>query len=232
MKNLIGWSLAALLMLLAFQMSGADRTPSKQVKQPVIDVSYHSGAIDWHMVNALGIRIVILKATEGIDLKDKNFASHWKELKEKNFLRGAYHLYVTEDDPETQAHFFIAHAPLEPGDLVPIVDIELIGHGTHGRLYPKVKRFLDVMEAHFHVKPMIYTSPRFWSAHFKRHFQGYPLWIAEYGVSRPSIPEGWKTWHLWQYRENAPVQGVAKGADLSRVNQALGIWQSLLIPSR
>ena len=32
-------------------------------------------------------------------------------------MRGAYHFYVTEDDPEAQAKLFIETVDLEPGDV-------------------------------------------------------------------------------------------------------------------
>ena len=26
-----------------------------------------------------------------------------------------------------------------------------------------------------------------------------PLWVAHYGVLKPSLPSGWKDWKIWQY---------------------------------
>jgi len=195
-----------------------------------IDVSWHSGEIDWETVKKHGFSFIILKATEGVDLKDERFDTWWPRLKEIGVIRGAYHFYVTEDDPGKQASFFIRNVKLEPGDLRPIVDIEMVGHGTEGKLYPKLKEFLDLLEAHYRVKPFIYTSPKFWNRHFHEYLSGYPLWIAEYGVKSPSVPEGWDTWNIWQYSGNASVGGVGKGADLSRFNGGGKAAHRLFIP--
>lgn len=194
-----------------------------------IDVSWHNGGIQWEKIKQQDIRFVILKSTEGMDLKDKTFEARWPKLKELGFVRGAYHFYVTEDDPLRQAEFFIKTTPLEPGDLVPIVDVEMVGHDTEGRLYPKLKQFLNVLENHYQVKSIIYTSPKFWNKHFHKNLSDHPLWIAEYDVDKPSLPEGWKTWHIWQFTEDATVDGVEKTVDLNRLNTITNL-NHIIIP--
>lgn len=183
-----------------------------------MDASWHNGDILWEKVKQQDFQFVVLKSTEGIDLKDKTFDVRWPKLKELGFVRGAYHFYVTEDDPLQQAKFFIESTPLEPGDLIPIVDIEVVGHNTKENLYPNLKQFLNALEKHYKVKPIIYTSPKFWDKHFHKHLSGYPLWIAQYDVDKPSLPEGWSTWHIWQFTENATIEGVEKQVDLNRLN--------------
>ena len=42
---------------------------------------------------------------------------------------GIFLFYVTEDDPEEQARFFIDNVTLQPGDLAPVVDVEIIANG-------------------------------------------------------------------------------------------------------
>lgn len=90
---------------------------------------------------------------------------------------------------------------LEPGDLAPILYVELIGHGTEEEGLPgRVKTWLEVIEAHYGIRPMLYTDIKFWNQHFGAEaetFAGYPL------------------------------SGVEKAADLSRVNRSLdwrGWW--------
>lgn len=187
-----------------------------------IDVSVHSGTVDWQQVVAEGHGFAILKATEGVDLEDGAFANHWRDAAEVGLVRGAYHFYVTEDDPHQQADWFTAKVALQPGDLAPIVDIELVGRGTQEGWQQNVLVFAERLREHYGVVPIVYTSPKFWQTHFQGEhaaaFADYPLWIAEYGVDEPAIPGPWGTWHLWQYRGDAEISGVEKGADLSRIN--------------
>ncbi len=193
-----------------------------------IDVSSHVGTVDWQEIRAAGHTFAFIKATEGMDLADPSFPAWWPEMKEAGIVRGAYHFYVTEDDPTAQAEFFIATAPLEPGDLAPVVDVETLGHDTQPGLPDRLRTFLSLLEAHYGVKPIVYTSPNFWNQNLGAGFGDHPLWVAEYDVTAPTIPDGWDEWHLWQWQEDTAVPGVENGADLSQVNPA-GVDLSVLV---
>lgn len=198
-----------------------------------IDVSGYSGTVDWTTVDAAGHSFAFAKATEGEDLKDPAFDQNWSQMKAAGMVRGAYHFYVTEDDPEAQAKFFLATVTLEPGDLAPVVDIETLGHDTSAEGLPEeLHTFLGLLESHYGVKPIIYTTANFWNQYLGEGFGDYPLWVAEYDVESPKIPTGWQTWHLWQWQENAPVPGVEKGADLSKLNPAGPDLAGLVLPAR
>jgi len=199
--------------------------------QQGLDVSSHSGAVDWVRLAGAGHTFAFVKATEGVDLEDPAFDAHWRAMKESGLVRGAYHFYVTEDDPREQAEFFIRNVALDPGDLAPVVDVELIGHGTAPGLADRLKVWLEVVEGHYGVKPIIYTAPKFWDAHLSGEFGEYPLWVAEYEVDEPTLPTGWSEWHLWQWKGDAEIAGVEKGADLSRVNRSGPDLTALLVPA-
>jgi lysozyme len=211
-------------------VTGGEVTRTRVIKG--IDVSHFSGGVDWHKVKSGGYTFAFAKASEGVDLKDRAFQNHWQEIKKAGLIRGAYHFYVTEDDPKDQADFFIKNVPLRHGDFRPAVDIESIGKGTNHELAQRLKKFLDLLEKHYGVKPIIYTGPKFWNNHLNNHFGAYPLWIAEYGVKEPLDPKGWKEWHLWQWKENAAVPGVEKGADLSIFNHKEKDFSSLLLKKK
>jgi lysozyme len=182
-----------------------------------IDVSHHSGDVEWAVVSEAGYDFAIVKATEGVDALDPRFAEHWNALSQLDMLRGAYHFYVSEDDPEEQARFFLSTVELADGDLVPVVDVELIGHGTAPGLADRLRRFLEIVEGELGARPIIYTMPNFWDASLGEGFAHYPLWVAEYEVDEPGLPRDWTDWHLWQYQGDATVPGVEKSADLSRI---------------
>ncbi len=194
-----------------------------------VDVSHHSGSVDWQQVVDAGYDFAYLKATEGVDALDPNFAEHWRTLGEMGVPRGAYHFYVTEDDPEEQARFFLDTVDWQPGDLRPVVDVELIGHGTEPQWPNRLRRFLEIVEAEVGVAPVIYTMPNFWDAHMGDGFEEHPLWVAEYGVSEPRLPRSWERWHLWQHAADRAVPGVEKGADVSRLHPDVD-FRTLLIP--
>ncbi len=188
------------------------------LRQGGLDVSSYSGAIDWPAVRAAGAGFAIARATEGMDLADSSFDTYWPAMKEAGLVRGAYHFYVTEDDPEIQAQFFIDNVTLEPGDLAPVVDIEVIGHDTQPGVADRLRTWLEIVEKHYGIRPIIYTSPNFWNENLDDTFGDYPLWEAEYEVEAPTLPRGWQTWTLWQWKGDAEYAGVEKNADLDRAN--------------
>ncbi len=194
-----------------------------------LDVSWHSGSVDWGQVEDQGHTFAFVKATEGVDLKDPMFDAHWAEMKKEGLIRGAYHFYVAKDSPVDQAKFFIRNVRLEPGDFAPVLDIEVMDEKPPENFADQVKIWLDLVEKHYGVKPILYTTPNFGDAYFEGKLGEYPLWIAEYEVDAPRLPDGWSHWHIWQFRENAPIEGVEKGADLSHVNGDKSI-EVLLIP--
>jgi lysozyme len=188
-----------------------------------IDVSHHSGQIDWAAVAEHQYAFIYVKATEGVDAADPLFEAHWSELARRGIPRGAYHFYVTEDDPVEQAEFFLSRVEHRHGDLAPVVDLEVIGHSTTGDLAPRVLRFLEIVEERVGITPIIYTNARFWDAHLGPDFGRFPLWIAEYGVEAPVLPQGWSEWLFWQFQGDATVPGIEKGADRSKVRPGVDL---------
>jgi lysozyme len=241
MRATRSWLTLALLALAscqpAHQAAAPAAAPSAPVAPPTrnlppppaeahgIDVSHHSGTIDWTAVADEGYVFVYVKATEGVDDADPAFADHWQALWDQSIYRGAYHFFVTEDDPEEQARFFLSHVEHRPGDLAPVVDVEVLGHDSGEDLVPRLRRFLDLVEDAVGVPPVIYTDRNFWNAHFDDSFSRYPLWIAEYDVDAPALPKGWDTWTLWQFEGDATLRGVEKNADRSRLHPALDLRQ-------
>jgi GH25 family lysozyme M1 (1,4-beta-N-acetylmuramidase) len=195
-----------------------------------LDVSYHSGRVDWISAASAGHRFGLTLATAGDDFRDPFFPAHWARMRQAGLVRGAYHFFVAADDPEEQARTFLSHVVLEPGDLAPVVDVETLGGNGEAKGLPdKLRAFLAEVERAIGVKPIIYTSPNFWDAQMHGEFGDYPLWIAEYGVKEPRVPSGWKRWHLWQYRGNAELPHIAPVVDLDRLAPGVEL-KELLIP--
>jgi len=195
-----------------------------------IDVSHFSGAVDWDAVEKAGHRYAFLKATEGEDWLDPTFKDNMAALEKAGIARGAYHFFIAHDDPEVQARHFIEHVTLAKGDLPPVVDVETLSNRPVPDLPARLKKWLDLVEAHYGVKPIIYTSPKFWDHQVGTSFAEYPLWVAEYGVDLPRIPIGWERWTLWQYSGDAKPTGVTKTADLNYLDGKNEALERLRIP--
>lgn len=139
------------------------------------------------------------------------------------------HFFVATDDPAEQAHAFLSHVVFEAGDLAPVVDVETMGGAPVPDLPARLRTFLETVEHAVGVRPILYTGPSFWSTHMNDGFGEYPLWIAQYGVSTPTVPPGWTDWQLWQYRGDADLPDVSPVVDLDRLRAGVEIGR-LLIP--
>jgi len=49
----------------------------------------------------------------------------------------------------------------------------------------------------------------------QKAFGDYPLWVANYGVSKPKLPASWERYVIWQYSEAGSVPGIKKTVDLN-----------------
>lgn len=197
-----------------------------------IDVSHHSGAINWHQVVGDNVHFVFAKATEGEDWSDPQFPTYWQDIRDAGLVRGAYHFYIIDDDPTKQAHWFIETVGhLAQGDLPPVVDVEQTGKLTPNETAHNLRIFLDIIEGHYGVKPIIYTAPNWWNAHNTSEFGNYPLWIADLDVPRPRLPKGWDSWTIWQSQQNQSIAGIQKDVDINLFNGSGPDLMALTIPS-
>lgn len=180
-----------------------------------IDVSHFQGSVDWEKVKSTGVAFAYAKATDGNTFVDPQFSKNWQAMGAAGLLRGAYHFYETNDDPVTQAqHFINILGNLSATDLPPVVDIEVF-KGVYGNtsVAANLQTWLDSVEKALSRKPMIYTNTAFLNQYINTDFSKYPLWIAEYGVSQPKIPNGWKAWNFWQSSQTGSVAGIGGNVD-------------------
>ena len=207
----------------------ADPTP------PVdgIDVSYHSGYVGWDAARADGYRFGFTLATAGVDFRDPFLAAHWEHMRQVGLLRGAYHYFVPGDDAARQARHFLSHVVYEPGDLLPVVDIESAATVPPADLAAQLAEFSNEIENALGVVPIIYTSPNFWQEHVEgpHPFGDHPLWISHYGVPQPRIPPGWQQWQLWQWKPDAGLPHISPVVDLDRAWPDVDV-RKLRIPGR
>ena len=103
---------------------------------PGIDVSHHQGLIDWSQVAGSGQRFAFAKATEGSTFVDPNYAFNKSEAEMSGVLFGAYHFArpdAATNDAIVEADHFVDVAQLEPGNLIPVLDIERTGGSPRRR---------------------------------------------------------------------------------------------------
>ena len=185
-----------------------------------LDVSEYQGKISWSYVDTLEkkypLHFVFIRATVGKDRKDHQFNRNWLGAKENKMIRGAYHYYRPNENSLEQAALFIKTVQLNKGDLPPVLDIEkLPKNQSIANLKLGLKRWLNEVEKHYGVKPIIYTGERYYDDFLKEEFSDYLFWIANYNFYREEIGEDWL---FWQFTEKASVPGVTGNVDVNIYN--------------
>lgn len=195
-----------------------------------IDISHYQGVINWKQLaqthaGEFPIRFIFMKATEGGDHSDHTFLQHFDSARKYNFIRGAYHFFRPHTDARKQADFFIHNVNLLSGDLPPVLDVEDRGKRSKEELQRAVKTWLDDVEAHYGVKPILYTSYKFKMRYLDNPvFDAYPYWIAHYYVDSVRYKG---RWHFWQHTDVGTVPGVEEEVDLDVFNGTLEQLDSL-----
>lgn len=197
-----------------------------------IDVSRHQSAIDWEDVKLMQIKDIkigfgFIKATEGVQNVDEQFKANWRAAKGVAIARGAYHFFVPSKSGKAQAQNFIATVKLDKGDLPPVLDVEQINNTSVAKLQQGVSDWLLAIEAHYNVRPIIYTNASFYNNFLGEKFDGYPLWVAHYLVKdKPRIN---RSWLFWQHNEMGQVNGIESYVDFNVFNGDSTAFKELLI---
>lgn len=167
-----------------------------------IDISYWQGTIDWRAVAGEGVKFAFIRASYADWKADPQFAANWLGAKKNGIFRGAYHFFRADMDARVQAELFLSQLGTDYGELPPVIDVEMddTQHYDISRQtwIDGITTWINIVEAKVGRKPMIYTSPGFWSGINSDAFKEYPLWVAHWGPECPSVPAPWGTWQFWQ----------------------------------
>jgi lysozyme len=196
-----------------------------------IDVSEFQGRVDWDEVDILEekypVQFVFIRATAGNDRVDSKFKRNWEGAKEHKIMRGAYHYYRPNENSIEQANLFIKTVKLRSGDLPPVLDIEKLPKNQPlDSLKKGLKRWLNKVETHYGVRPIIYTGERYYDDFLKEEFREYLFWIANYNFYREKIDEDWL---FWQFTEKASLPGVKHRVDVNIYNGDLEQLQFITV---
>ena len=181
----------------SMQVCGADRYMGTQG----VDVSYYQPNFDWKDKAGKGIEFGFARVSDGTTVIDDKFDRHWKGMKNNGIIRGAYQYFRPGQSAKKQANIMVNKVgQLGSGELPCVIDVEADGGQSPSTIASKIKTWMQIVEKGTGKKPIIYTSPGFWEGNVKdTSFGDHPLWVAHWGTSCPSVPNGWNDWTFWQY---------------------------------
>jgi lysozyme len=179
-----------------------------------VDVSNHQGPIDWERVAADDIDFAYVKATEGGDFVDKQFARNWEAADAAGLDRGAYHFFTLCRPGAEQAANFLRTVPRDPDALPPVVDLEFAGNCSErpdrAWLDRELGAFVEAVESATGQTAVVYVIGDFDERYRVREGLDRPLWHRRL-LRRP---EG-DGWWMWQFHDRAEVDGIDGPTDLN-----------------
>jgi lysozyme len=198
-----------------------------------IDVSRYQKTIDWEYLasftgknNDVKISFAFIKATEGRSMQDPLFKSNWENIGKTGIIRGAYHYFVPARSASEQAKNFIDNVELVKGDLPPVLDIEKLGNSGAAKLRENIKIWLNEVEKHYGVKPIIYSYIDFYEKYLivDKDLRKYPLWVAHYNKKKIEFEESWL---FWQHSDSGRIPGINEKVDFNVFNGNMDKLKSL-----
>lgn len=201
-----------------------------------IDVSHYQLTIDWDQVRTAGLSFVYVKATDGDDIVDDQFAANWAGASRAGLLKGAYHFWDFCSGGREQAALFVQTVPNDVGVLPPTIDLE--ENRECSKMPPRdefladLADFVSAVRAAYGREPVLYVNTAIWARYLKDSpVAGYTLWVADVNHKTPVLQAPWA---IWQYGWHGAVPGITGEVDLdafagtpqmlaSLVNQPSGI---------
>ncbi|MDT8912731.1 lysozyme [Amycolatopsis sp. PS_44_ISF1] len=201
------------------------------------DVSGHQGVIDWPAASGQGARFTYVKATEGTDFVNPQFAGQYGGAHAAGIIRGAYHF--ARPDVSTgaqQAEYFIANggAWRSDGTTLPgALDVEYnpYGDACYGLSPADMTNWIADFTRTYLAKEkrsaLIYTSTKWWklcTGNTSRFGDTDPLWVAHYATEVGELPAGWDKQSIWQFSRTGSLPGDQNyyNGPMSRVQALAG----------
>jgi GH25 family lysozyme M1 (1,4-beta-N-acetylmuramidase) len=192
-----------------------------------IDVSHHQGAIDWRKVASGGKQFAIIRCSFGT-IEDEMFEGYRKGAKSNKLVVAAYCFGRSDEEAVDQADAALEIAGEGAGiflDIEPWKD-------RSGKTVPK----MGVPAAEAFAKRVdrkgrylgTYTSSGVFGAAKSDILARFPLWVAHYGVTRPTLPPNWKRWAIWQHSSKGSGKQLGAASaflDLDRYQGSLASLQ-------
>lgn len=176
-----------------------------------MDVSYYEASVDWAAAHQAGIDFAFIRVTDGVQFIDPKFPSYWTGAKAAGVIRGAYQFFRPAEDPIAQADLLLEKmGPLDPGDLPPVLDVEVSGGLSTDQVAAGVRAWVAHVTAKLGRTPILYAGLYSWhDLTGSADITTSPLWVAQYtSAPCPNIPAPWTRWAFWQYSATGTVAGI------------------------
>jgi len=233
LAGLAGMIILAAVMYVLFDHGIVLMNNPSAEKYPIrgVDVSNYQGKIDWTVLSNQDIDFAFIKATEGSSFVDASFSQNWEAAQQTDLHVGAYHFFSYDSPGITQAKNFIQTVPVFEGMLPPVVDVEFYGdkgsnHPDKEAVVEELRIMLQELEAHYGLRPILYTTKETYNLYIVGEFSDYPLWIREVWFSPNECRD--YAWTFWQYTNREKLEGYSGEEQFIDMNVFYGTSEEFL----
>ena len=198
-------------------------------KYPItgVDISQHTGKIDFGKLKGQSVDFVFLKATEGGNYKDPSFEANYRGAKAASLPVGAYHFFRFNKSGKAQADLFLAAVQQKKLELPPVLDVEEWGNfGKKDKrtVINEIGVFIREVERKVGRKVLLYSNESGYKSYLAAHFSNQPVWICSF-----NDPPGIKArWTFWQHSHKGKLEGAEGYVDLNTFNGGVSAWKVFL----
>lgn len=224
----------SLLFLLFFSASNyaqsietiADSVIIKDTTIWGIDISKYQRVINWDTLCYYNKPYFLYhKSSEGLTIVDTLYKKRKQICKELQIPYGAYHFFSYRSPGALQFQKFLLIADVQKGDLIPVLDVEIIRHMPHRSwIIREIKSFCKAFETHFGYKPIIYCNYSYYNTYLKGHLDGYRYWICDIRNPRPKL-----NFIIWQHSNTTKLKGIKGNIDHNFFNGSLEELNSIIV---
>ena len=148
------------------------------------------------------VQFAFIRVSKSDSLVDSLYQKNYNEAKMLGIPCGAYHFLTDTVSGKAQAEFFLSHVKFEPGDLPPVLDVEI----DSPDIVTKANEWLEIVEKKCGVKALIYTNMHVYASWIKNDssLNNHDLWLAKPRGEMPDVPNC----KFWQFTHEGHVWGI------------------------
>ena len=198
-------------------------------KYPItgIDISEHTGKIDFDLILKQNIDFIYLKATEGATYLDPKFNTNYSNAFKTKIPLGFYHFFRFNKDGGIQANNFLNNIKGKKTSLPLVIDVEEWGNTSSkpkAEVITHISKFIKIVESKTGSKVMIYSNESSYKKYIKNYFDSNDIWICSFS-KKPNID---KNWTIWQHSHKGKFNGANGWVDINTFNGNREEWNKYL----
>jgi GH25 family lysozyme M1 (1,4-beta-N-acetylmuramidase) len=185
----------------------------------IVDVSQWNVITDWALLKA-NVSAILIKSSQGV-IEDPTFRIKFAGAQSVGLRAGIWHFYQPDMDANQQIIAFLKiFSSLIPSQKPGWIGLDceestwVDDQGIKHTIVPPsiatysagLAQWLVAIEAATGITPTVYTRASWWDVWVTPgQWSKYPVWVAHYGVIKPTLPRDWVAagkWQIWQWGES------------------------------